>query len=75
MPSQIVQVPPEAFVKSKTKASEGNIANYDLSENEPIVIEEIPLSTVAAVPVMNQIPQIQPLVVEPEVPKIECYQP
>ena len=56
-PRQIVQVPPEASEESNTEATGGNIANNDLAESEPIVIEEIRLSTVADVPVPSQTAQ------------------
>ena len=73
-PRQIVQVPPEASVESNTEATGGNIANNDLAESEPIVIEEIRLSTVADVPVPSQTAQKQPEAVEPDVPKIDQAQ-
>ena len=45
-----------------------------MAESEPIVIEDIRLSTVADVPVPSQTAQKQPEAVEPDVPKIEQAQ-
>ena len=45
-----------------------------MAENEPIVIEEIRLSTVADVTVPSQTAQKQPEAVKPDVPKIDQAQ-